>query len=152
MPVYPAGITSVLPGDQSFLVIAAAGTAGGAPGGTRIDHMGGSIDLSGRTSEYANSSSSWISDIFNKAKVTGTFRVAEDQTSLQASFAIGTRVDLYVKRSSNATTYDKLASTLFTAQPKEIPEDGSNHRTLTLNFSGGTFSEGLAVGSVPLYS
>lgn len=153
MPTYPGAIDDILPGNQSFLVIAPAGTAGGAPGGVRVDHMGGRVDLSTMASPYASSASSWTFRIANKYDIkAGEFRVAEEDASFQALVASGTYVDVYIKRSNNSLTYDSIETTMMTVYSKEIPEDGTNHRVLLLTFEGGIFTENVAAGSVPSYA
>lgn len=143
---YPVSLTTILPGNQSFLVVAAPGATTGA---FRLDHQGGTITVATRRSDYGNSASSWVSKIANKYEAAVQVTVAEDATTLESIYTLGSVFDVYVKRSSGATTYDKLASCLFAEQPKEIPEDGQSHRTIQVMFEGGTYTAGIAAGSVP---
>lgn len=149
--VYPVSVITILPGNGSFAVIALTGGATG----TRVDHQGGSIDVVARTSEYGASSSSWVFDIPNKYRVNAVnLNVAEDVTTLEsfAALALGSYVDIYVKRSSNATTYDRVVGAVFAGQPKELPEDGNAHRMFQLTWTGGVFTAGIAAGLVPTYA
>jgi hypothetical protein len=149
MATYPVGTSTILPGNQSFAVVAAPGATTGA---TRLDHQGGNFLNSVRSSEYGASDSPWIRNIANKFSSGWTCTVAEDATTLESILAMGTRFDVYVKRSSGATTYDKIADALLVTQEKAAPEDGSAHRTIQVAFVGGVFSTGVAAGSVPTYT
>lgn len=148
--IYPVSRVTILPGNGSFAVIALTG----GTTGTRVDHMGGSIDVVARTSEYGASSSSWVLDITNKYRVNAVrLKVAEDVTTLEsfAALTLGAYVDVYIKRSSAATTYDVCTGAVFAGEPKELPEDGSNHRTFELTWQGGIYTAGIAAGLVPTY-
>lgn len=148
--VYPVSTITILPGNGSFAVIALTG--GGT--GTRVDHQGGSIQVMADVSQYAASSSSWKSRIANKFDAVITLNVAEDVTTLEsfAALGLGVYVDVYVKRSSNATTYDRLVGAMLTGEPKEVPEDGSAHRSFSLTWEGGVYTAGIAAGLVPTYA
>lgn len=74
---YPTGTSDILPGNLSFVVVAAAGASSNA---VRIDHQGGTWDNASRTSEYGASDSAYVRDIVNKFKMIWTCTVAEGTT------------------------------------------------------------------------
>lgn len=144
---YPVGLSTILPGNQSFIVVAAPGATNGA---FRIDHMGGTESVATRRSEYGASDSSWIRFVANKYIVSIQVKIAEDVTTFESIYTLGNLYDVYIKRSSADTKYDKIASTMLAEQPKEVPEDGNAHRTLQITFEGGTYTAGVAGASVPI--
>jgi hypothetical protein len=143
---YPVATSSILPGNQSFIVVAAAGAASNA---VRVDHMGGRWGNQARVSQYGASDSSYIREIANKFSMEFTCTAAEDVVDIETLLVLGNRMDIYVKRSSGATTYDKLADCVMTVQDKDVPESGDAHRTISLRWGGGTFTPDVASGTVP---
>ena len=143
---YPVSLTSILPGDQSFIVVATPGATSGA---FRVNVEQGDWANDVAVSDYAASDSAWINKITNKYRGSYTCTVAEDVTALEGIIAMGNRFDVYVKRSSGATTYDKLANCILTGAPKTLPESGDSHRKFTLTFEGGIYTAGIAAASVP---
>lgn len=143
---YPNAVDDILPGNQSFLVIAAVGASSGA---IRIDVQNGQWQNGVRSSEYGASDSAWIRKIANKYQSAYTCTVAEEDIALESIAAMGERFDVYVKRSSGSTTYDKLGDALLETQAKELPESGDAHRTIQCVFGGGVYTAGVASGTVP---
>lgn len=143
---YPVGLGSILPGNQSFIIIAAAGATTGA---LRIDHMGGTESVATRRSEYGASDSIWIRFVANKFIASMQVKIAEDIAVFESLYTLGALFDIYVKRSSGATTYDKIGSTMLAEIPKEVPEDGNAHRTIQITFEGGIYTAGVAAGTLP---
>lgn len=143
---YPVGTSSILPGNLSFVVVAAAGASSNA---VRVDHMGGRWGNQARVSQYGASDSASIREIANKFFVDFTCTVAEDVVDIETLLVLGNRMDIYVKRSSGATTYDKLADCVLTTEDKDVPESGDAHRTISLRWGGGVFTPDVAAGTVP---
>lgn len=146
---YPVSHLTVLPGNQSFLVLALPGAT---TGGIRLDHEGGTNPVEALASTYSSSASSWQRKIANKLTAGVEVTVGEDVSSIEAIIGLATYMDVYIKRSSAATTYDKIAGALVESFSKTISEDGQSHRRLAVRISGGDYTAGVAATAVPTFT